>query len=165
MNPGMAGSCVFCELVAERLPRYEIGANPDFLAILDAFPSSPGQTVVLTRKHRPSYVFELRENELTKFLGFAKKVALQLDGALGSTRCVLVAEGLEIDHAHLKLYPVIAAADGSKHWEGHRGPPRRAAPDELRQLQARIAGFLRGGARAQPRHETSQSSSKGKVQR
>lgn len=63
--------------------------------------------MVASKKHVGSYLYQSMDDEdLAKIHAFAKKVALAVDKSLGSMRCIQVMEGLEVDHAHLKLFPV-----------------------------------------------------------
>lgn len=107
-------SCVFCKIVAGEIPAEKIIENEDFLAFLSINPVYEGLTIVIPKKHFGSYAYKtMSDSELVKLHLFAKKVALLLDRALGAERCVQVMEGLEIDHAHLKLFPKYAGVTHS----------------------------------------------------
>ncbi len=98
--------CVFCNIAAGKIPARIIKKDDDFIAFLSANPVYEGMTIVIPRKHYGSYVYKtMSDQELGQLHAFAKKVALVLDKALGSERCVQVMEGLDVDHAHLKLFP------------------------------------------------------------
>ncbi len=100
------GSCVFCQIVSGEIPAEKIMEDEDFVAFLSATPVYEGFTIVVPKKHYGSYVYQsMPEEELWKLHKFAKKVALVLDEVLGSERCIQVMEGLDVDHAHLKLFP------------------------------------------------------------
>lgn len=63
--------------------------------------------MIVTKKHFGSYLYQSLNDELfTKMHLFAKKMGLILDKALGFDRCMQVMEGFDVDHAHLKLFPV-----------------------------------------------------------
>jgi histidine triad (HIT) family protein len=145
MSPKVSGDCIFCKIVAGTIPSQAIRSNASFLAILDAFPVTLGQTVVMTRDHESSYIFELDDGLLHELVQFARETAQALDRALESSRCIVVAEGLEIDHAHLKLYPVLLRGTESSIGQAvatwRASPDRRNAPstEELRKLAEQIA--------------------------
>jgi len=63
----MGTPCIFCEIVAGREPSYRVLEDDIHLAILDINPTVDGQTVVLTKSHRPSYVFEMDRDEYGAF--------------------------------------------------------------------------------------------------
>ncbi len=80
--------------------------DDNFVAFLSATPVYDGFTVVIPKKHFGSYVYQtMGDADLADLHIFAKKVALLLDKALGSERCIQVMEGLDVDHAHVKLFP------------------------------------------------------------
>lgn len=98
--------CVFCKIVKGEIPAERVAENEDFIAFLSINSVYEGLTVVAPKKHYGSYIYRsMPEEELAKLHLFAKKVALTLDKALGSERCVQVMEGLDVDHAHIKLFP------------------------------------------------------------
>ncbi len=66
-----------------------------------------GVGVVITKEHYPSYAFELPDGVLMALMLVAKKVALLLNRKLDDVgRTGAVVEGFEIDHVHVKLYPL-----------------------------------------------------------
>ncbi len=98
--------CVFCKIVAGQLPAYKIWEDERHLAILDIFPNTRGMTLVLTKKHYPSYAFDMPQKEYGDFFNAAQKVAKILEKKLPVRRVAMVMEGMGVDHAHLKLYPM-----------------------------------------------------------
>ena len=67
--------CIFCKIVAGEIPSYKILEDEEFLAFLSIFPNTEGVTVVIPKKHYPSYVFDLPDEVLNKLMSFTKKVA------------------------------------------------------------------------------------------
>ena len=94
--------CVFCKIVAGEIPSEKVWEDSEYLAILDQFPVCDGQTLVISKVHKPSYVFGLSDNEVKDVYLAAKKVALKLDQALGSPRCIQAMEGIGVNHLHIK---------------------------------------------------------------
>ena len=76
------------------------------IAVLDMFPSVRGQALVLPKQHYGSYVFEMQEQEYVCLMNAARSTARLIDEKLGAIRTCMVMEGMEIDHAHIKLYPI-----------------------------------------------------------
>ncbi|MBU2503682.1 MAG: HIT domain-containing protein [Nanoarchaeota archaeon] len=99
-------NCIFCKIVNGEIPAVKVWEDENYLAILDKFPNTEGMTLVLPKKHQDSYVFELPEEEYKKIMVAAKKVAELLDKKLKVQRTALVMEGLGVNHAHIKLYPI-----------------------------------------------------------
>lgn len=98
--------CLFCRLIAGELPCHTIYEDEHHLAILDIFPAVRGQALVLPKKHLPSYVLALDPADYSALMLASREVGLLIDRTLGAIRTCLVMEGMEIDHAHIKLYPI-----------------------------------------------------------
>lgn len=98
-------SCIFCEIVARERKSWVVGEDENFLAILDLYPNTKGQTLIITKKHFSSDPLELPDGVLAKSFVFAKRIAEKIKRALGAKRVFFVIEGMEIDHFHIKLYP------------------------------------------------------------
>lgn len=143
--------CVFCKIVSGEIQAAKIWEDSEFLAILDANPNTLGMTLVLTKKHFDSYTFEMPDDVFERFCLTAKKIGKLLDEKLGVQRTALVMEGMGINHAHVKLYPLhglskefksIWAAE-RKYYENYvgflttkMGPPADA--NELNELAKKI---------------------------
>lgn len=98
--------CIFCKIVEGKIPCVKIWEDEKHIAILDIHPNVEGMTLVLTKDHHDSYAFEMPEKDYKEFMAAAKKVAVILEKGLKVQRVALVMEGLGVNHAHLKLYPV-----------------------------------------------------------
>jgi len=62
---------------------------------------------VITKKHYPSYAFDLSDKVLTDLIIAAKKVAKLLDSKLDDVgRTGLILEGFGVNHLHVKLFPM-----------------------------------------------------------
>jgi histidine triad (HIT) family protein len=99
-------NCVFCKIVKGIIPAVKIWEDKDHLAILDLNPNTEGMTLVMTKKHYDSYAFDMPDSAYKKYFLAAKKVAKMLEKGLGVHRVCLVMEGMGINHAHIKLYPL-----------------------------------------------------------
>ena len=99
--------CVFCKIVKGEIPCHKIWEDEKHLAFLSIFPNTEGFSVVITKDHQPSYVFDLEDDVLTGLTLAAKRVGKMIDAKLEDVgRTGLIAEGYGIDHAHLKLFPM-----------------------------------------------------------
>jgi diadenosine tetraphosphate (Ap4A) HIT family hydrolase len=97
--------CPFCRLPGERI----LASNAEALAIADAFPVSPGHTLVIPRRHVTSF-FELTGDEVAavyELLGQAKD---RLDetlepGGYNIGINVGAVSGQTVAHVHVHLIP------------------------------------------------------------
>ncbi len=98
--------CIFCKIVSGEIPSVKIWEDSDFIAILDVMPNAKGMTLVIPKKHFDSYVFDMPRVEYKNFMLATKKVAKYVERGLRVERVALVMEGMGVDHAHNKLYPL-----------------------------------------------------------
>jgi diadenosine tetraphosphate (Ap4A) HIT family hydrolase len=104
-------NCIFCKIIRGELSSYKIYEDDKFLAILDLFPNTKGMTLVITKEHYPSYAFDMSDELYQEFMLAAKRIGKILDEKLGVKRTAIVMEGMGINHAHLKLYPLHGLSD------------------------------------------------------
>jgi diadenosine tetraphosphate (Ap4A) HIT family hydrolase len=107
----MNRDCLFCKIANGEIDSAKIWEDDEFLAILDAMPNTKGMTLVLTKKHYDSYAFDMAEDMYLKLMSASKKVAKILEKGLGVARVAMVMEGMGINHAHIKLYPLHGLRD------------------------------------------------------
>lgn len=100
-------NCIFCEIVKGSVPSHKIWEDKNHLAFLSIFPNTEGTSVVITKKHYPSYAFDLPDDALAGLVKATGRVAKLLDSKLGDVgRTAMVFEGFGIDHVHSKLFPM-----------------------------------------------------------
>ena len=99
-------NCIFCKIIKGEIDSAKIWEDEEFLAILDVNPNTKGMTLVLTKKHYDSYAFDMPEDVYQGFMEAAGKVAKILEKGLDTKRVAMVMEGMGINHAHIKLYPL-----------------------------------------------------------
>ena len=99
--------CLYCKIVQGKEPCHKIWENEDFLAFLSIFPNTAGFTILITKEHHSSYLFDLEDELLHKFIIASKFVAKLLDTKLQDVeRTGLIVESTGVDHAHIKLVPM-----------------------------------------------------------
>jgi len=98
--------CIFCKIIKGEIPSFKVWEDKEFLAMLDINPNTEGMTVLLSKKHYGSYLSEMPDDVYQRFWVAAKKVSRLLDKKLGTKRTAMVSEGMGVNHAHIKLYPL-----------------------------------------------------------
>lgn len=98
--------CIFCKIVRGEFDSARIWEDGEFVALLDVNPNTKGMTLVLTKEHYPSYAFRMPQEAYARFLNASREVGVMLERGLGVKRVAMVMEGMGIDHAHIKLYPL-----------------------------------------------------------
>lgn len=104
-------NCIFCKIVKREIPSAKIWEDEEFLAILDINPNTKGMSLVLPKTHFDSYVFDMPDDAYQRFFLAAKKVAKILEKGLNVKRVAMVVEGMGVNHAHFKLYPLFGLED------------------------------------------------------
>lgn len=99
-------NCIFCKIVKGEIDSAKIWEDEEFLAILDINPNTKGMALLLTKKHYDSYAFEMPDDIYQKFMMTAKKTAKILEKGLNVKRVAMVMEGMGVNHAHIKFYPL-----------------------------------------------------------
>ncbi len=100
-------TCVFCDMVAGRVPCHRIWEDEHHLAFLSSFPNTVGVSVVIPKSHHESYVFRVPEEVVTRLMHAVRQVALILDATFEDTgRCAMAFEGFGVNHLHAKVFPL-----------------------------------------------------------
>ena len=104
-----ADNCIFCKILADEIPSAVVYEDDLFRAILDVNPAARGHVIILPKKHAAN-LFELPDEEASKILIVARKIA----GALMETyHCDRVnilqnngeASGQTVFHLHVHVIP------------------------------------------------------------
>ncbi len=147
--------CIFCKIVAGETPCHKIWEDDLHLAFLSIFPNTEGFSVVIPKKHYPSYVFDLPQEVRAELIEAAGKVSKLLDAKLKDVgRTAMIFEGFGVDHIHAKLFPMHgtkkenwqqANSDVDKYFEKYEGYVsshdfKRADDEKLAKLAEKIRG-------------------------
>lgn len=100
----------FTKIIKGEIPSHKIYEDDKTLAFLDIYPSVTGQTVVIPKK-QIEFVWDLDDADYEALMRTTRKVALRLREVLGTAYVGLKIEGVEVPHAHSKLYPFNTLAE------------------------------------------------------
>jgi len=114
-------NCVFCKIIRQEIPSFKVYEDEEFLAILDINPNTEGATVLISKAHYPSDIVTIDENVYKKFFMTARRVSRILNERLHTKRCSIVLEGMGVNHAHLKVYPMHGLG---QHWKATESDKR-----------------------------------------
>jgi histidine triad (HIT) family protein len=99
-------NCIFCNILNGSLDAAKIWEDENHIAVLDIYPNMKGMTLVISKTHRQSDLSDMSTEEYQSFFLAARKVSDLLKKSLNVKRVSLVLEGMGINHAHIKLYPL-----------------------------------------------------------
>lgn len=111
MHKNIHDSCIFCKIVSKEIDSAIFWQDDEFVAVLDINPNTHGMALVLTKQHYDSYAFAMPNDVYLRFMAAAKVVAGILERGLPVKRVAMVMEGMGINHAHIKLYPLHGLAE------------------------------------------------------
>ncbi|HVY01380.1 MAG TPA: HIT domain-containing protein [Candidatus Nanoarchaeia archaeon] len=98
--------CIFCRIAKGEIPCAKIWEDEKHMAFLDMNPNVMGMTLVVPKQHFDSYTFDMPDKDHHNLIDSAKKTAKMLEKGLGVPRVAMVMEGMGVNHAHIKLYPL-----------------------------------------------------------
>jgi histidine triad (HIT) family protein len=104
-------NCIFCKISKGEIPCAKIWEDDKHLAFLDINPNTLGMTIVIPKKHSESYMFNIQDADYSALMLASKTAGKMLEKALGVPRVAFASEGVGVNHAHVKLYPLYMAAD------------------------------------------------------
>lgn len=98
--------CIFCRIVARRAPAHIIYEDAENVAFLSVGPNTLGFTVVIPKKHYPSYIIEAPVGVQESLMRACAETARLLDEKLRCGRTGIMFEGFGVNHLHAKLSPM-----------------------------------------------------------
>ena len=96
---------IFSKIAAGEIPSYKCAESDEFYAFLDINPVVKGHVLVIPRR-KVDYIFDMDDDELSRFHVFAKRVAKAIKDAFPCKKVGMAVLGLEVPHAHIHLIPL-----------------------------------------------------------
>ena len=112
--------CIFCEIVAGRIPCSKVYEDDTSIVFLDIHPIERGHALVVLKRHAPT-LLDARPEELEKVIGIVQKVSrAMVDCGLGEGFNVLQnngkVAGQEVPHLHFHVIPRTSTSD-PRNWK------------------------------------------------
>jgi histidine triad (HIT) family protein len=134
--------CVFCEIVAGRLPAHVVHEDDRVLAFLDIHPLTPGHTLIIPKRHVP-FLADLDQETADRLFSVTRLVAAALRAS--HLRCEGVnlflsdgaAAGQEVFHTHMHVFPRFAG-DALGPGRPFGQAPSPGDPEEMAAIAARL---------------------------
>ncbi len=108
--------CVFCRIVARKLPGYLVYEDKEYIAFLDTAPFSAGHTLVCLKRHGET-VWDMDAEEIGGLFTVASKVSKAIVSAVAADGFRFVQNNGEaanqvVAHVHVHVIPVTLADKG-----------------------------------------------------
>ncbi|MFD4947124.1 HIT family protein [Streptomyces sp. NPDC058239] len=118
--------CIFCQIVAGRLPSYHVMEDEHAVAFLDIAPASPGHTLIVPREHVRD-VWEISEAAYGHVARMVHRVAALVTEAFTPDGVNIVhssgeAAGQEVFHFHAHVVPRRHGDDLRPMWSSQPAP-------------------------------------------
>ena len=100
-------NCIFCKLVKNEIPSLRVHEDDDTISFLELFPSAPGHTMVILKKHGNN-ILEYSQEDLGKLMGCVQKVTARIEKALAPDSITIGINHKErrgVPHLHVHLIP------------------------------------------------------------
>lgn len=128
--------CIFCKIVSGEVPSFKLYEDENYLSFLDLFPSRKAQALVIPKEHIEAQFSKTDTDIMKGMMEVGQKVAKAIESHTPENdRCVVMIEGFDVPHLHLKIYPTYKP-EPTKFALGHGGP--RADEEELKQTAEAI---------------------------
>ena len=102
-------NCIFCKILAGEIPSTAVYEDDDFKAILDVNPAARGHVIILPKNHAAN-IFELPDEDASKIMIVAKKIATAIEKAYHCDGVNILqnngeAAGQTVFHLHVHVIP------------------------------------------------------------
>lgn len=94
--------CVFCKIIAGKIPSYKVYEDENFLGFLDIHPIATGHLQLIPKQH---YRWTYDVPNFGEYFKVAKKIGLVSQKAVKSDYVSFVTFGVEVEHAHIWVVP------------------------------------------------------------
>lgn len=95
-------NCIFCNIVAGKIPSYKVYEDENFFAFIDIHPQSPGHVQVIPKEHH-RWVWDVPQ--AGDYFEVVKKIALAQRKAFNTDWILSKIVGDEVEHAHIWVFP------------------------------------------------------------
>jgi len=101
--------CIFCKIIAERVPSYKVYEDDAVFAFLDVYPASEGHTLVAPKKHFNKFT-DMDTESIALLFEAARKITAAIEKAFSAEGSNIginngKVAGQEIPHVHVHVIP------------------------------------------------------------
>ena len=97
---------IFTKIIKGEIPCRRVYEDEQTFAFMDIHPVQHGHVLVVSKRQVANF-YELEDGEYQALMATVKKIALRLESIFPEKKKIAaVIEGLEVDHVHVKLYPI-----------------------------------------------------------
>jgi histidine triad (HIT) family protein len=101
---------VFTKIIKGEIPSHKVYEDERTLAFMDINPIQPGMVLVIP-KAQVDHFMDLDDQDYLSLMATVKKVARKMHEVFPDKRIAVHIEGLDVPHAHVKLFPFASAQE------------------------------------------------------
>lgn len=101
---------VFTKIIKGEIPSHKVYEDEKTLAFMDINPIQPGMVLVVP-KVQVDHFMDLDDQDYQALMATVKKVARKIREVFPDKRVAVHIEGLDVPHAHVKLFPFASAQE------------------------------------------------------
>jgi histidine triad (HIT) family protein len=95
---------IFTQMIKGEIPCHKVYEDNWALAFMDIYPAQPGMVLVVS-KTQVDHFMDLPDEAYQGLMMALKKVAQRMHQVLPDKRVAVRIEGLDVAHAHIKVFP------------------------------------------------------------
>jgi histidine triad (HIT) family protein len=97
---------IFTKIIKGEIPCHKVYEDDKTFAFMDIHPIQPGHVLVVTKTPAKTFL-DLSEDDYQALFLTVKKVGIKLNQVFNQKRRIgVMIEGLDVDHVHVKLFPI-----------------------------------------------------------
>jgi histidine triad (HIT) family protein len=99
--------CVFCDIIAKRVPAYFVFEDEESVAFLDHRPLMPGHVLLVPRRHYPTFA-DLPHAEVGPLFVTAQRLSVAVENGLkadGAFVAINIKISQSVPHLHVHVVP------------------------------------------------------------
>jgi len=102
---------IFTKIIKGEIPCHKVYEDERTFAFMDIHPIQPGHVLVVSKNPVANF-YELADDDYRALMTTVKQVAKRLKLSFpDNKRIAVIIEGLEVDHVHVKLFPIDSGDD------------------------------------------------------
>lgn len=101
---------VFTKIIKGEIPCHKVYENEKTLVFMDINPIQPGMVLVIP-KIQVDHFMDLSEDDYIALMETVKLVARKMRQVFPDKRVAVQIEGLDVPHAHVKMFPFASASE------------------------------------------------------
>lgn len=101
---------IFTKIIKGEIPAHKVYEDDKTLAFMDINPVQPGMVLVVPKVQIDHFV-DLEDADYLALMSTVKKVSHKMRQVFPDKRVAVMIEGLDVPHAHVKLFPFASAGE------------------------------------------------------